>query len=135
MCRNQPVPSFSILGIHEISTDLPHGTSHLVSLVDPTAVLPEVVVRANLQGRCTIRVHDALEGFPDKVAPSLETALQLCEFADSIRNDAIQHLLFHCELGRSRSAAAAAIVLTKIYGIEPHDIFACLLYTSDAADE
>jgi len=123
--------SFSILGIDEIATNLPAGTSHLVSLVDPDTILPKAVAYAKLQGRCTIRVHDALEGFPDKIVPSRETAQLLCDFADSIRDDSVEHLLFHCEMGRSRSAAAAAIVLTKMYEIDPRKIFAMLREVRD----
>jgi predicted protein tyrosine phosphatase len=71
--------------------------------------------------RTVAYAHDALDGADDRMVPSYEDALALCRFADALGFQTPLHLLVHCHMGRSRSPAAAAIMLLHLGGLSPRE--------------
>jgi len=53
----------------------------------------------------------------------------LCDFADRVDDKAPVHLLVHCHEGRSRSSAAAAILLVRMGIGTPTSVFDLILAT------
>lgn len=111
-----------IAGLDELSEELISSVSHVVSLVDPGTVLPaslESIIGAN---RLRIDVHDAFAEDRDKVAPSPATIENLIGYANKFEVSDLSQLLVHCHMGRSRSPAAAAIILVAL-GCSPVSVF------------
>lgn len=115
--------SFSIHGIDDINHDLLSKTSHVVSLVDPCTNLPSSLNSIAEKNCLVLKVHDALDSRDGKRAPSREDILALCHYADKIDRKHLSHLLIHCHMGRSRSTAAAAILLIRLCHISPREAF------------
>ena len=115
--------SLSVLGIDDISDDLPDKVSHAVSLVDPSSGLPHSLRSVSVEHRLVLQVHDALDSTDGRRAPTREDVLELCRYADEIDRRHLSHLLVHCHMGRSRSAAAAAILLVRLCHIPPSEAF------------
>lgn len=115
--------TLSVLGLEEISSVLPASVTHVVSLVDPGQPLPATLDVVEVERRIVVYAHDALDGVDDRKVPSYEDALALCRFADALDFRTSPHLLVHCHMGRSRSAAAAAIMLFRLGGLSPGEAF------------
>lgn len=120
----------SVVGIGEleqISTETP---SHIVSLVDPGTQLPEWLALIPHANRLVLYVHDAFDSTETIRAPNRGDAVSLCNFADAVVEDTISHLVVHCHMGRSRSAASAAILLVRL-GCSPQEAFQSVRSTRD----
>jgi len=112
----------SVLGLDEVNHTLPKSVSHVVSLIDPGTVLL-CALQDTYDGRhLVIEVHDVLDSTVGKRAPVREDAVALCRYADTLDRGYLSHLLVHCHMGRSRSAAAAAILLVRL-GYSPSEAF------------
>lgn len=116
--------SLSIIGLNEVSHGLINNTSYVVSLVDPGTVLPRSLELVNCERHLVLRMHDALDSADGRVAPTREDVLALCRYADKINHEQLSHLIVHCHMGRSRSAAAAVILLLRLgWCASPSDAF------------
>jgi len=119
----------SILALDEVSDALPQSVTHAVSLVDPGTRLPASLNAIAASQRMALCMHDALDATNDRRPPSLADVTALCDFADRIDTEAPVHLLVHCHEGRSRSAAAAAILLMRMGFGTPSSVFELILAT------
>ncbi len=122
--------NLSVLGLEEISQELPKNISHVISLVDPGTILPRSPEIVSSERHLILQVHDALDSTNGQRAPAREDALALCFYADKIDLEHFSHLLVHCHMGRSRSAAAAAIILVRL-GASPTEAFQCVRSVRD----
>lgn len=113
----------SILGLAEVCHGLPKDISHVVSLVDPSTALPRSLEAVPYERRLVLRVHDALDSTDGRVMPTRKDALALCDYADKIDRNQLSHLLVHCHMGRSRSAAAATVILLRLGCPSPREAF------------
>lgn len=113
--------TLSVMGLEEISSVLLESVTHAVSLVDPGQPLPETLDVVAAEQRMVVYAHDALDGAEDRKVPSYEDAVALCHFADALNVRPHAHLLVHCHMGRSRSPAAAAIMLLRLGGLSPRE--------------
>lgn len=120
----------SVLGLDEVKHALPRAVSHVVSLVDPGTVLPRAVQIPGADRHLVMEVHDALDSTDGRRAPTREDAVTLCRYADAMDVGQLSHLLVHCHMGRSRSAAAAAILLVRL-GYSPAEAFERVRATRD----
>lgn len=118
------ITDFSVIiaGLDEISEELVSSVSHVVSLVDPGTVLPTSLDSIVGTNRLRIDVHDAFAEDRDKVAPSQATIENLIVYANKLEVSNLSQLLVHCHMGRSRSPAAAAIILVAL-GCSPVSVF------------
>lgn len=112
----------SVLGLDEVNHTTTSNVSHIVSLVDPGTVLPYSKLTPGTGRHLILKVHDALDSTNGRRAPTREDALALRRYADALNNEQLTHLLVHCHMGRSRSAAAAAILLVRL-GFSPTEAF------------
>lgn len=112
----------SILGLSEVNHAATKSASHAVSLVDPGTPLPHAIASLDAGRRLLLEVHDALDSIDGRRAPDRKDANALCRFADTLNTENLSHLLVHCHMGRSRSAAAATIILVRL-GFSPDDAF------------
>ncbi len=115
--------SLSILGLSEIADPDLHRHSHVVSLVDPGTKVPLFFGDAGNQRHLLLAFHDALDDKEGRQAPTRADVIKLCQFTDAIEHSELNSLLVHCHMGRSRSAAAAAIMLIRLGCATPEDVF------------
>jgi len=120
----------SVLGLDEVNHVLPSSVSHVVSLIDPGTELPRFFQSLGNGRHLVIEVHDVLDSNEGKRAPTREDALALCRYADALDGGHMSHLIVHCHMGRSRSAAAAAILLVRL-GYSPTEAFRHVRATRD----
>lgn len=123
--------NFSVLGLEEISHELPKNISHVISLVDPGTTLPRSLEIISSERHLILQVHDALDSTNALSAPTRKDALALCFYADNIDQEHFSHLLVHCHMGRSRSAAATAIILVRLGICSPIEAFKCVRRVRD----
>ncbi len=123
--------SLSILGLTELpETRLP-DSNYAISLLDPGAVFPKLFGDSLHRNHLRLPMHDAWDDDIGKQAPSFRQVERLCSFADAIDRDKMDRLLIHCQMGRSRSAAAAAVVLIRL-GVEtPSSVFDAITQVRD----
>lgn len=119
----------SILALDEVSDALPRSVTHAVSLVDPGTRLPPSLNAIAASQRLALWMHDALDETNDRRPPSLADVTALCDFADRVDFESPVHLLVHCHEGRSRSSAAAAILLMRMGLGTPTSVFDLILAT------
>lgn len=119
----------SILARDEVTDAISSTITHAVSLVDPGSWTPSSLDVVASTQRLTLWMHDALDATHGKQAPSLADVHMLCNFADRIDRQEPIHLLVHCHEGRSRSSAAAAIILMRLGVGVPTSVFDLILAT------
>lgn len=112
----------SVLGLDEVNHMLLKSVSHVVSLIDPGTVLLWALQDTGDGRHLVIEIHDALDSTAGRRAPAREDVVALCCYADTLNRKHLSHLLVHCHMGRSRSAAAAAILLVRL-GYSPLEAF------------
>lgn len=113
----------SVLSLAEVCHGLPKDISHVVSLVDPDTALPRSLQGVPCERRLVLQVHDALDSTDGRIPPTRKDVLALCGYADRINRNQLSHLLVHCHMGRSRSAAAAAVILLRLGCPSPREAF------------
>lgn len=119
----RPYFRLSVLSLAEVCHGLPKDISHVVSLVDPGTALPRSLETVPWERRLVLQVHDALDSTDGRVAPTRKDVLALCDYTDKINRNQLSHLLVHCHMGRSRSAAAAAVILLRLGCPSPREAF------------
>lgn len=126
MQRDEMKFHLSILGLSEIHPKLLRKISHMVSLVDPGTLIPYKDQVHTTCEHLVLEIHDALDSSQGIRAPNKEDIEALCHYADKISTEQITHMVIHCHMGRSRSTAAAAIILTRL-GYSPSVAFEHIL--------
>ena len=113
----------SIAGLSEISDFESRDVSHVVSLIDPEEPAPPSLPALQARSHLMLRMHDVIDEHLNLRAPNAADVEDLVTHADRIASDRIDHLLVHCHMGRSRSTAAAAIMLYRLGAGTPGEIF------------
>ncbi len=102
----------------------PHPFTHIISIGDSLRQSP-VEGWKTVPHRLALFFDDITKhspAYPHLKPPSIEVVRKIINFAKKMPEDA--NLLVHCEMGISRSTAAATIVLTTLAGPGSED--ACL---------
>ncbi len=115
--------TLSIAGIDELSGYEGRGVSHIVSLIDPEEPTPAAIPRLGGRSHLMLRLHDVIDAHAELRAPERSDVERLLDHADTLRRDHPDHLLVHCHMGRSRSTAAAAVMLYHLQAGAPDAIF------------
>jgi predicted protein tyrosine phosphatase len=104
----QTICALADLGDHSRS-----GITHLLSILDPDAKEPDLYFMDPPPERLTIRFHDIILPHPDLAMPQRSHVEEILAFARTLPNGDPTHLLVHCNMGISRSTAAATAVLLQ----------------------
>ncbi|MBK5911573.1 hypothetical protein CCR85_08740 [Rhodothalassium salexigens] len=121
----------SIAGLDELADLHNRGISHAVSLIDPDEPDPPALDRMALASRMTLRLHDLIDERAGLRAPDREDVRHLIAHADALAPHQVRHLLVHCHMGRSRSTAAAAILLYRMQVTDAAGAFAAVASVRD----
>ncbi len=126
-------PAFSVLticGLDELEGHAARGVTHVLSIIDPDRVEPDVFRRYGAIQRTTLRFHDAIEPGPDVILPTVKDVEAILAWGRLAyargavgRDDGLtdpdatvdSHMLVHCHMGISRSTAAMTILLAQAH--------------------
>jgi predicted protein tyrosine phosphatase len=103
----------TICGLAELDGHRDAGLTAVVSILDPGTPEPPLLAAFAPQDRLTLRFHDINEPQPEMVAPEMTHVAALLDFARGRAGRADEHVLVHCHMGISRSAAAAIALLLQ----------------------
>lgn len=123
--------TLSIAGLEELPGYEARSVSHVVSLIDPDEPTPPSVQRMADANRFMLRLHDLIDAHSHLRAPDRGDVEALIAHSESLRGAPIGHLLVHCHMGRSRSTAAAAVMLHVLQAGAPDEIFAHIASVRD----
>ena len=121
----------SIAGLDELSGFHGQDVSHVISLIDPDEPDPVAIEGIGAQSHLLLRLHDLINEREALRAPDREDVRHLIAHADTLAPHAIDHLLVHCHMGRSRSTAAAAAALDRLGVAPPDRIFQAIMAVRD----
>ncbi len=107
--------ALTICGIEELAIHCTTGASHVLSILDPDAPVPEAFGRYGEHARLELRFDDVIEDTPDHRAPMPADVKALLAFGRDLQTEPriSAHLLVHCHAGISRSTAAMALILAQ----------------------
>ena len=111
-----PMPfGITVCGIEELAGHCGTGASHVLSILDPVAPVPEAFGAYGEHDRLELRFDDIIEDTPGHIAPDLSHVDQILAFGRSLTAEpaASAHLLVHCHAGISRSTASMALILAQ----------------------
>ena len=117
-----PMPfGITVCGIEELAGHCETGASHVLSILDPAAPVPEAFGTYGEHDRLELRFDDIIEETPGLIAPSRSHVDQVLAFGRSLTAEppASAHLLVHCHAGISRSTASMALILAQAMPSEP----------------
>ncbi len=103
----------SICGLDELPEFVGAGVSHVVSITDPALPEPCCFADYGRHERYTFLFHDKIVPSPGIDLPEPQDIKRLLEVGRHLAACRVDHLLIHCHIGRSRSTAAAAILLAQ----------------------
>jgi predicted protein tyrosine phosphatase len=119
-------PGFSTLticGLDELDSHSARGVTHVLSILDPDWPEPAAFSTFDPHCRATFRFHDAIEPAPGVVLPEKSDVEAILDFGRDAGDD-LNHLLIHCHMGVSRSAAAMLMILAQALPRETEDAIA-----------
>ena len=105
----------TVCGIAELDGHASLGVSHVLSILDPIAPVPEAFGAFGEHAKLELRFDDVIEDTPGMIAPQPEHVAQILAFGrDLLAEPRPQaHLLVHCHAGISRSTAAMALLIAQ----------------------
>ncbi len=111
-----PLPfGITVCGIEELAGHCETGASHVLSILDPAAPVPEAFGAYGEHARLELRFDDIIELTPGLIAPDLGHVEQILAFGRSLTAEPLRsaRLLVHCHAGISRSTASMALMLAQ----------------------
>ena len=105
----------TVCGIAELDGHAGAGASHVLSILDPAAPVPEAFGAFGEHAKLELRFDDVTEDAPGTVAPQPDDVARIMAFGrDLLAEPRPQaHLLVHCHAGISRSTAAMALLIAQ----------------------
>ena len=105
----------TVCGIAELDGHASLGASHVLSILDPIAPVPEAFGAFGEHAKLELRFDDVIEDMPGMIAPQPDHVAQILAFGrDLLAEPRPQaHLLVHCHAGISRSTAAMALLIAQ----------------------
>lgn len=117
--------TLTICGLNELDCLSTPDLTHALSIVDPGLPEPEQLRALDPACRTTLRFHDEIEPGPGLELPRSEHVRAILAFGNSLidngRKRETVHALVHCQMGISRSTAAAATLLTQLHSGDDED--------------
>ncbi len=105
----------TVCGIGELDGHASTGISHVLSILDPVAPVPEAFGSFGEHAKLELRFDDVIEDTPGMKPPQADDVGQILAFGrDLLREPHPQaHLLVHCHAGISRSTAAMTLLIAQ----------------------
>ena len=109
----------TVCGVDEIAAQRDRAVTHVLSLLDPG--WPEITSFADFaeHRRAIMHFHDIIDEAPDKSAPTKADVEKILAFGADLAAErdtrTAGHLLVHCQMGISRSAAAMLMLLAQVH--------------------
>ena len=115
----------TICGLEELEHHRDRAVTHVLSILDPDWPDPEAFRAYDPHHRTVLRFNDIIGEAPGLQAPQIGHVEAVLGFGRSLVEDANGredgHLLIHCHMGISRSAAAMAMLLAQAHPDENDD--------------
>ncbi len=114
---SSPTLSFGITvcGIEELAGHSTTGASHVLSILDPVAPVPEAFGSFGEHEKLELRFDDIIEDLPSLIPPQQTDVAALLAFGRNLMNEPGAHLLVHCHAGISRSTASMALIIAQAF--------------------
>jgi len=105
----------TVCGIEELPDHAVRGVSHILSILDPGAPVPAAFLSYPSHAKLELRFHDIIKERPNEITPKEADVDLLLAFGRALLAEPkeSQHLLVHCHMGISRSAAAMLLTLAQ----------------------
>jgi predicted protein tyrosine phosphatase len=113
-----------IAGIDQLDETECAQAARIISILDPKAPPPAIIVRATGLSVLTLRFDDVIKAEPGYTMPGRRHVQAMLEFDVAARPE--EPLLVHCTAGISRSTAAMAILLAARHPTLTDEIFAAI---------
>jgi predicted protein tyrosine phosphatase len=116
-----PPFAMTVCGIEELAAHCTTRASHVLSILDPEAPLPEAFGTYGEHEKLELRFDDIIEVTPGRLAPEADHIAALLGFGRSLLRQKREspHLLVHCHAGISRSTAAMSLILAQAMPEQP----------------
>jgi predicted protein tyrosine phosphatase len=89
--------------------------THVLSIRNPDAPDPDVMLSLRADWQITLRFHDEIDVGPNIILPSIDHINKIIDIGrlllEAQFNGGSPHILIHCQMGISRSAAAMGTLL------------------------
>ncbi len=111
-----PLPfGITVCGIEELAGHQVTGATHVLSILDPAAPVPDAFGVYGEHERLELRFDDIIEDTAGLLAPTPDHVTHLLGFGRSLTAEppSLGHLLVHCHAGISRSTASMALILAQ----------------------
>jgi predicted protein tyrosine phosphatase len=107
--------AITMCGFAELSAHCHAEVTHVLSILDPDAPVPEELGSLANQQRLELRFHDVIADVPGNEPPGPEHIHRLLAFGRALARvqSGNPHLLIHCHAGFSRSPAALTLLLAQ----------------------
>lgn len=111
----------TVCGIDELAGHRATGASHVLSILDPDAPIPEAFGTYGEHEKLELRFHDVIEASPGQQPPEPAHVERLLTFGRNLMAEPqpAAHLLIHCHAGISRSTAAMVLILAEAMPDQP----------------
>ena len=120
----------TVCGIEELAGHSTTGASHVLSILDPIAPIPEAFGSFGEHDKLELRFDDIIEDAPGMVAPLRGDVEQVLAFGRSLLAEphGSAHLLVHCHAGISRSTASMVLILAQALPDVPADSIVAMVH-------
>lgn len=96
-----------------------HGIQAAISLLDPSSYPDKRPTKLDsIPLRLELQFDDIERPIEDWVHPTMQDAQHIVDFITSTQSQGVNSFLFHCHMGKSRSAACGLLFCALNYGIE-----------------
>ena len=114
---SSPTLSFGITvcGIEELAGHSTTGATHVLSILDPIAPVPEAFGSFGEHEKLELRFDDIIEDLPSLIPPQQTNVAALLAFGRNLMHEPGAHLLVHCHAGISRSTASMALIIAQAF--------------------
>jgi predicted protein tyrosine phosphatase len=111
----------TVCGIEELAGHRATGASHVLSILDPDAPIPEAFGTYGEHEKLELRFDDIIEAAPGQQPPEPAHVERLLAFGRDLIAEprSTAHLLIHCHAGISRSTAAMVLILAQAMPDQP----------------
>jgi predicted protein tyrosine phosphatase len=103
----------TVCGVAELQDFRATAVTHVLSILDPGSPIPEHFGAYGEHERLDLRFNDIIDDLPGQRWAQPEDIDRLLRFGRDLTSEENAHLLVHCQMGVSRSAASMLLILAQ----------------------